>query len=71
MQDLYEVAYAFNPNCNMVAFSVYVMIPRQFIPCTGTLISEMKVGQSPVLVVEEGGDLLPFLAAVNDSPNEV
>ena len=72
MQDLYEVAYAFNPNYNMVAYCVYVMIPRQFLPCTGTLISDLEVGQSSVLVVEEGGDVLPFLAMNgNDTPNEV
>lgn len=71
MQDLYEVAYAFNTNCNMVAYCVYVMIPRQFVPCTGTFVRDLKIGQSPVLVVEEGGDVLPFLAMNGNEPNEV
>ena len=59
-QDLYEVAYAFNPSWDMDAYVVYVMIPHQFVLYTGACISDLNLGLSPFLVVEQGGDVLPF-----------
>ena len=68
LQDLYEIAYAFSPDFNMDAFSLYVMIPRQFVPCTDTCIGELNFGLSPVFVIEEGTDVVSFLSS---KPNEV
>ena len=66
MQDIYEVAYAFGPDFNMVTFSVYIMIPRQFVPCTDTHIGDLNFGVSPILVIEEGMDTVPFLSSKAD-----
>ena len=68
MQDLYEVAYAFSPDFNVDAFNLYIMIPRQFVPCTDTCIGDLNLGQSPVFVIEESVDTVPFLSS---KPDEV
>lgn len=62
MQDLYEVAYAFCPDFNMDAFNLYIMIPRQFVPFTDTCIGDSNFGLSPVFVIEEGTETVPFLS---------
>lgn len=66
MQDLYEIAYAFSADFNMDAFNLYVMIPRQFVPCTNTCIGDLNFGQSSVFVIEEGSDVVPFLSSKQD-----
>lgn len=66
VQDLYEIAYAFSADFSMDAFNLYVMIPRRFVPCTDTCIGDLNFGLSPVFVIEEGSDMVPFLSSNHD-----
>ena len=44
----------------MVAYRLYMMIPRQFVAYTDKCISDLNLGSFPVPVVEEGANVLPF-----------